>query len=265
MAVNFNISHTSTVPLIKKYPYLINYAVSTAMNDAAFEARKALGQHARRVFKNPVKLTLNPAEVILKANPKELKVRLGLRDQVAKGTAPEKYLYAQTYGGPRGYKRVENVLIRANLMNRGDYMIPITENLRELNDGHGQMKGSRVAQMLSHLQAFGEQGYKANIKQPRRSMYFSIKDKGQLGVLSPGIYRWLDKQNDLFEIVAVFVSKRPMYSRRFYYFQVVEKTIKKGFGPTFSRRFQAMAKKHHRKFNLTSRSYQKTSVMPIPS
>lgn len=259
--VEFGISAISTKPLIEKFPYLFQYAASTAINDAAFDAKKRLANQAKQAFKNPKPTTINAGYVYTKSTPQTLRARFGLKDFLPKGTAPDVYLRPQIYGGLRREKRMEKVLIRAGVMPKGTYFIPVSKTIM---DQYGQMRGSTITAMLSHLQAFGEQGYRANIKNPRRSMYFAVKYRGDMGILSPGVYRWINKKNDEFELVGLFVSKDPTYRKRFYYFETVEKAVRMTFPTSFSRRFQAMARKRIREFNLQSGKTSTRRVMPLP-
>lgn len=252
MAVEFNIGHTSTKELIRQFPYLFRYAASVAINDVAFDARRRLNAHASRVFTTPRALTKNSAEVVSKSTKETLSAKVGLRDQVAKGTAPDVYLRPQIYGGHRNQKRFEKILIR-NFpgFGRGAFFIPAMQNT-EFLDSTGDLRGGVVTQMLSHLQAFGEQGYKGNIKNPKRALYFPVIHRGDYGMLAPGIYKRDAIGSENFKAVVYAVRREPRYRKRFYYFETVEKAAKMTFGPSFTRRFQRMAAKKVQEFNLTN-------------
>ena len=252
MAVEFNIGHTSTKDLVRQFPYLFRYAASVAINDVAFDARKRLNAHAARVFNNPVALTRNSAEVVRKSTKETLSAMVGLRDQVAKGTAPDVYLRPQIHGGSRNQKRFEKALIRTFPgFGRGAFFVPAMQNT-EFLDSSGDLKGGVVTKMLSHLSAFGEQGYKGNIKNPKRALFFPVIHRGDYGMLAPGIYKRDAVGSENFKAVVYAVRREPRYRKRFYYFETVEKSARMTFGPSFTRRFQNMAAKKVKEFNLTN-------------
>lgn len=264
MAVEFNISATSTKPLIEQFPYLFRYAVSTALNDTAFDARKRLGEHMRRVFKNPRPYTYNSGRVMRRANVNNLSALVGLEDTGGKGTAPDVYLAPQVYGGSRNHKRFEKAILRKFPgFGRNTFFVPATQNTQFL-DSYGDLRGSVVTQMLSHLQAFGEQGYKGNIKNPKRALYFPVIHRGDYGMLAPGIYKRDAIGSENFEAVVYAVRKTPQYRKRFRYFETVEKAARMTFPVSFSKRFQAMALKRIRQFNLASGQSRTARVRPLP-
>lgn len=254
MAVEFNIGHTSTRELVQQFPYLFRYAASVAINDVAFDARRRLNAHASKVFSNPRALTRNAAEVVSKSKIETLSAKVGLRDQVAKGNAPALYLRPQIYGGHRNQKRFEKALIRRfPAFGRGTFFVPATQNT-EFLDSTGDLRGGVVTKMLSHLQAFGEQGYKGNIKNPKRALYFPVIHRGDYGMLAPGIYKRDAIGSENFKAVVYAVRKEPRYRKRFYYFETVEKAARMTFGPSFTRRFQRMAAKKVQEFNMSGQN-----------
>jgi len=86
-------------------------------------------------------------------------------------------------------------------------------------DGHGNVPGPFIVRMLSDLQAFGEQGYRANRKGKRRGArktnYFFVPRKGSQ--LKPGVY-W-HMPGGLLGVVFVFVSGTS-YRKRFDFYGV---------------------------------------------
>lgn len=264
MTVEFNISATSTKPLIEKFPYLFRYATSSALNDTAFDAKKRLAEHAKRVFKTPRNVTINAGFVFNRASVDKLQARFGLKDFLPKGTAPDVYLRPQIYGGGRGQKRFEKAIIRKfPSFGRSTYFVPATQNT-EFLDRTGDLRGSVVTQMLSHLQAFGEQGYKGNIKNPKRALYFPVIHRGDYGMLAPGIYKRDAIGSENFKAVVYAVKREPQYRKRFYYFETVEKAARMTFPISFTRRFQSMALKRIREYNLAAGTTRTTRVRPLP-
>jgi len=262
--VEFNISSTSTKHLIEQYPFLIRYAASVAVNDVAFDAKKRLATQAKRVFNNPRPMSINAGFVYTKSTPKTLQALFGLKDFLPKGTAPDVYLKPQIYGGSRGHKRFEKAIIRKFPgFGRNTFFVPATQN-RQFLDSRGDLRGSVVTQMLSHLQAFGEQGYKGNIKNPKRALYFPVMRLGDYGMLPPGIYKRDAIGSENFEAVVFAIRSEPRYQKRFYYFEAVEKSAREKFPTSFTRRFSRMAAKKVREFNITRATSKTRRLAPLP-
>jgi len=249
MDVEIKISAISTVPLIREFSSYFKSIVAHSMNDSAFESMRALNRQTVRVFKNPRDLTRRAGEVVSRATSKNPRTMIGLRDQVSKGTAPDVYLRNQIYGGLRYPKRFEKALLqRYPQFGYGTYFVPAKDG-KQFLDSRGQLKGSVVTQMLAHLQAFGEQGYKANIANPKKSLYFPIFKLGDFGPLPPGIYKRDAIGSPNFQLVVLAIRKTPQYTKRFYYFETVEKTVRKTFTTSFATRFQRVSRRASKKFD----------------
>lgn len=251
MTVEFNISHMSTAPLIREMPGVFRTAASIAVNEVAFDAKKRLATQAKRVFDRPTRMTSNPAFVDKKSTKETLNAHIILKD-LPKGTGPDVYLAPQIYGGDRNLKRMEKALITKNLMNPNDRFIPVFSKTKMHMDKNGNMKRGKIVQMLSQLSAFGEQGYRANIRDPRRSRYFTVKDKGDVGNLHPGVYYIADKKKPLYLMIGIFVRGPFNYRKRFRYFEAVEKSARVVFPRRFAEIFQERAARKIRKFNLAT-------------
>ncbi len=252
MTIEFNIGHTSTAPLIREMPFMFRYAASAALNDTAFDVRVRWREQMKRVFNNPRPYAFNSGKVMRKANKNSLEVLVGLEDSGGKGNAPDRFLAPQIYGGGRSQKRFEKALVRKfKSFGANTYFVPAIQN-KEFLDRYGDLRGSVVAQMLQHLQAFGEQGYKGNIKNPKRALYFPVIHRGDYGMLHPGIYKRDAVGSENFKAVVYAVRTQPQYRKRFRYFEAVRKSIRIKFMPSFSRVFQRRAAKQVREFNMTS-------------
>ena len=261
MTIEFNIGHTSTAPLIREMPFMFRYAASAALNDTAFDVRARWKEQMKRVFNNPRPYAFNSGRVMRKANKNSLEVLVGLEDSGGKGTAPDKFLAPQIYGGGRSQKRFEKAILRKFPRFGADtYFVPAKNN-RSILDKYGDLRGGFVTRMLSHLSAFGEQGYKSNIKDPKKSLFFPIYQKGDFGNLPPGIYKRDSIGSQNFEAVLIAV-RRPQYRKRFHYFEAVRKSIRVKFMPSFSRVFQRRAAKQVREFNMTSGQITRSRQRP---
>lgn len=140
----------------------LSAAAAKAINDTAFEVRRAMQAEMQEKFDNPTNYILKSPRV-QKATPQKLSASIQPAYMGGKGVDPQKILNAQSWGGRRRDKRSELALRRAGILPNGyQTAIPKTPYPGS-DDGHGNLKGSFLVQLISYLQAFGEQGYKANM------------------------------------------------------------------------------------------------------
>ena len=149
-------------------------AYAKALNDTGFEIRRAMQDEMRAVFDRPTDYILRSPFVRM-ATAAKLSVTIEPTYMGGKGIDPQKILDAQTWGGRRRDKRSEVALKRAGILPAG-YQTAIPDEARGgpypgSDDGKGNLRGPFLVQLISYFQAFGEQGYKAN-----------MSDKGYLRV-----------------------------------------------------------------------------------
>ena len=151
-------------------------ATSKALNDTGFQARRAMRAEFRRAFDRPTAYILSAPKVV-PATPAKLAVVILPTNQVTAtpgkggkvGVDQQAILQAQELGGSRRDKKSEVVLRRAGILQAGyQTVIPATP-FPGSDDGHGNLRGAFLQQLLSYLQLFGEQGYSANMKPRARS------------------------------------------------------------------------------------------------
>ncbi|WP_428673705.1 hypothetical protein [Reyranella sp.] len=146
-------------------------------------------------------------------------VRIWLEEFGGKGIAAAQYLEAEIMGGPRKHKRFERALIAKGLMPAGTAAVP---GGQAPLDAYGNVPGPFIVRMLSDLQAFGEQGYRANRRGARRGAkktnYFFVPRPGSQ--LKPGVY-W-HMPNGLLGVVFRFV-RSPSYRRRLDFYGVANR------------------------------------------
>jgi hypothetical protein len=149
------------------------FAAIGALNDTAFEVRKAVQVAMPQVFDRPTPFVLSGVKVQRATevgNAIEARVQI---DDYGRGKGPsqEQVLRAEVYGGSRGLKGAERRLQSAGLMLPGQYMVPSRELLSQANlvDAYGNVRGSFIRSLLSYLQAFtAGQGFSANATQRTR-------------------------------------------------------------------------------------------------
>jgi hypothetical protein len=117
--------------------------------------------------------------LIERATPERLSITVGpsyrstLGSKGGKvGVDPQDVLQAQEFGGSRRDKKSEVALRRVGILPRGmQTAIPSDKwggPLAGSDDGRGNLRGPFVVQLIAYFQAFGEQGYKANMKDKRK-------------------------------------------------------------------------------------------------
>ena len=142
-------------------------AYAKALNDTGFQVRRAMQDEMRSVFDRPTDYILRSPRVKM-ATPDRLSVTIEPAYMGGKGVDPQKILQAQGHGGVRRDKRSEVALRRAGILPAGmQTAIPETPYPGS-DDGRGNLRGAFLVQLLSYFQAFGEQGYRANMTDKRK-------------------------------------------------------------------------------------------------
>lgn len=141
-------------------------AATQALNDTAFKLRKDVQAEMRAVFDRPTQYILSSVQV-KKATEQKLEAIVEPTYMGGKGVEPSKILKAEVYGGPRRLKRSEVLLRDKGILPSGYYTVP-GYGAKHLFDQYGNLRGSFIVQLLSCMQAFKEQGYRANMTQKRK-------------------------------------------------------------------------------------------------
>lgn len=84
------------------------------------------------------------------------------------GVDPQDVLQAQEFGGRRRDKKSEVVLRRAGLLPAGYQTAIPRQPFPGSTDAYGNISGAFMQQLLSYLQLYGEQGYRANMSAAKR-------------------------------------------------------------------------------------------------
>ncbi len=156
---------------VANLPKQMRYAGANALNSAAFKLREDWGGQIARVFDRPTPYIQNSPRVTRMARPDALQAWVAPAYQGGKGVEPAQVLAAEVFGGPRRLKRFEVAFQRKGILPGGMAMVPATWLLADpaAGDGFGGIKGSFIVRLLSYLQAFGEQGYRANMTDKNRA------------------------------------------------------------------------------------------------
>ncbi|MCS4508905.1 hypothetical protein [Xylophilus ampelinus] len=143
-------------------------AYAKAINDTAFQVRRAMQTEMRKVFDRPTPFILSSPRVRM-ATADSLVADIEPTYAGGKGVDPQKVLQTQTLGGRRRDKRSESALRRVGILPRGyQTAIPRTPYPGS-DDGRGNIRGPFLVQLLSYFQAQGEQGYRSNMNDKGRA------------------------------------------------------------------------------------------------
>ena len=177
----------------KKGPWILKGTLDKTAKDVK-EAQQVV---MRSVFDRPTPYAQG-ALFTQNATTQNLTSKVWLKDKYSftSGTKATEYLLPHIIGGERGFKGFEKALFRVGVLPAGLYCVP---GAKAPLDAYGNISRGFLVQIISYFQAFGEQGYRANITGKRKAKlkkgtkknigyeYFAIRKPG--GRLRPGIYR----------------------------------------------------------------------------
>lgn len=140
-------------------------AAKEALNDIAFMARRELQAEMRKRFDNPTPYILK-STTVKKAEQSRLEAFVGPEYMGGKGVDPSNILGPEVLGGPRRTKRFERALQAKGWLAPGMQVSPGAAAPR---DSYGNVPPAFLVLLLSYLQAFGEQGYRANMRAKKKA------------------------------------------------------------------------------------------------
>lgn len=152
----------------RSLPKQIRFGAMQALNQTAFAVRDRLVLGMQQAFDRPTPFVLKSMWAD-RATPQKLSVQIYPRSPGGKSVDPANVLRASVTGGQRKRKRFERALQSAGLLPPGLEAVPAPRIVNgPQGDGFGGVKGSFIVRLLSYLQAFGEQGYRANMTERNR-------------------------------------------------------------------------------------------------
>lgn len=200
-------------------PFVTAYALTKTAQDIKAEEIDTM----KTVFDRPTRFTLN-ALYVKPATKTDLVAEVYFKDGF--GSVPAwRYLGPQVAGGARVHKSHELRLIRAGLMQPGEYVLP---GAGIKLDAFGNISGGTITRILSQLGAAEQQaGYQANQTAKSRARA-KKKNVGRYFVLRPGAGGRADRnvapgvyfRAGAREIVPVMMFvKAPRYQKRFPFYE----------------------------------------------
>lgn len=249
MQINIKTDFSKALNLIEQLrgPQL-RQATAKALTDSAYEARKTVQSEMDSSF-DRVTPYIRRSVFVTPATADKLEAVVEPRYMGGKGVDPKKILQATIFGGQRRAKRSERAFSLAGILPAGYSIVP--GGACPL-DQYGNIKGSFVAQLISYFQAFGEQGYKANMKDKRKDklanvgrtvggyktingvVYFVSYGNlrsGRGGThLAPGIWSKSGIHGSKVQPIMMFV-RQPTYAKRLDFFDKPVKAAVDKFNP----------------------------------
>lgn len=157
---------------VRNLPKQLRYAAALALADVGKAARADLVAEASRTFDKPTPFTLRALRSRPSsrwARPDRLVETILPEYPGGKAVDPADVLRAEVLSGARKLKRSERAFQRVGILPQGMAMVPARGLVDgPKGDGYGNVKGSFLVQLISYFQAFGEQGYRANMKDKRK-------------------------------------------------------------------------------------------------
>ncbi len=142
-------------------------AAAKTLNMVAGRVAKEVKAEMGRVFDRPTEYAMRSVQWKA-ATADSLSVTVAPTYFGGKGIDPQKFLLAQAEGGNRRDKRAEVAFKRVGILPSGMQMVIPKRPFEGSADKYGNLKGSFIVQLISYFQAFGEQGYRANMTQKRK-------------------------------------------------------------------------------------------------
>ena len=147
--------------------------LAKALNDTALTLRKSTKTEMSSIFDKPTAYTLRSV-MVKPATPQKLEAEIAPTYLGGKGIDPQKYLKAEVTGGGRRDKRSEIALRRVGILPVGMQTAIPKRPYPGSDDGHGNLKASFIQTLMSYFQAFGEQGYRANMGPKKKARMADI-------------------------------------------------------------------------------------------
>lgn len=164
-------------------------AYAKAINDAAFKVRREMQADMARSF-DRVTPFIQRSPKVFAATPDKLSASIApTLDSLNRpstggkvGVDPQDVLQAQEFGGARRDKRSESALRRAGILPAGWQTAIPREPYPGSHDGRGNLRGAFLQQLLSYVQAYSEQGFRANMTGKRKANLRNQQGIGRVAV-----------------------------------------------------------------------------------
>lgn len=174
----------------------IPFATKLLLDELALGVKAEQEREIRRIFDRPTPYTQRSI-FIRRATKNRLQALVWVKDDLA-GAPDTNYLDSQVFGGARRFKRFERALQRVGVLPAGWYAVP---GAAAQLDAYGNMSRGQIVQLIAYFDAFGEQGFRANLGtrgrerlrrgtrgRQARSYFAAVPGDRRTAHLQPGIY-----------------------------------------------------------------------------
>lgn len=224
----------------------VRFATMRALNAAAYKASQDTAKQMARVFDKPTPWVLKSVRYT-KATKAKLEATVDFDFWGNKqGVTVSHVLRAEIYGGQRKLKRHEIALQRAGILPPGHFIVP---GSAAMMDAYGNMNVGQINQIMSWFKSFGEQGYRANMRDGGKRLARGNKKTGARGFayfvlrkphgkLLPGVYQRFNfgGLGSSVKPVMIFVSFS-RYRQRLDFYGLAEKSARAEFAAQFPAMF----------------------------
>lgn len=256
--MRLDVSHNIDVQIARLGDLLADVTIVTAkaLNDTGFAVRAAEQELLGQVF-DRVTPYISKSVLVDQATPERLEASVAAQYLGGKGVDPDRILAPHIDGGPRGDKAAERALQRAGILPQGYQIVP---GAGAPLDAFGNLQRGFVVKILSWFQAFGQQGYSANMTAATRkrrerlgrtasgyrtiqgASYFvahgKLRGNARDGHLAAGIYTKTGIHGSDIKPVLLFV-RRGQYSRTLDWGGVAERVVAEAFPRRFRFRYRS--------------------------
>lgn len=220
----------------------IDFATMRALNAGAYKASLDTAAEIGRVFDRPTPWVSSSIRY-RKATRDKLESRVDFDGWGNKqGVTVSQVLRAEIEGGTRKLKRHEVALQRAGILPSGMAIVP---GPAAVLDNYGNMVAAQINQIMSYFQAFGQQGYSANMRDGGKRLRRGNKKTGARGFvyfvlqkpwgkLHPGIYQRIEFGGigSAVKPVMYFVTV-PKYKKSFDFYGVAYRSGREEFNQKY--------------------------------
>lgn len=219
----------------------VRFATMRALNAAAYQATKDTAREMARVFDKPTPWVLKSVRYV-KATKAKLEAQVDFDYWGNKqGVTVAQVLKAEIYGGARRQKRHEVAMQRAGILGPGQALVP--SRWADL-DPYGNWSAGQITQIMSWFQAFGEQGYRSNMRDGGKRLGRDNKKTGARGFayfalfrrhgkLIPSIYKRVEFGFGSAVVPIAYIVPLPKYKRLLDFYGVAERSARREFDRQF--------------------------------
>ncbi len=205
----------------------VPFAAAVGLTRTAGKVKQAERDEMARVFDRPRPWTLNSLRT-KPATKRDLRAEVWFREFPQ---SANKYLGPQVFSGERLLKRSEEQIARKHTAARGKFFVP---GAKAKLDRYGNVNRGALVRIISDLQVSSDGTQNRNAENKAGKYFLGQPGKAPLGV-------YMRKDDGGVEPVFIAVEK-PMYKRRFPFFEIGGQTAKRELLVEFERAVkQAMA------------------------